>query len=291
MNELILSATNTPSKFSFKNAQLNKISAKIAEQSAAMNSVYNAAKEGAEAVNKALAPLFGELMASKCYKDDGFKSVADYAEQTFGMSKSMAYMLARVGEAFYNTGAEGAKLARETLSTSKLAELTGTDKKVVGDAIKAGELSAETPLVACRDFATAHKKPGKEKVVPLFDLFTLPRKEGDLPKRSAIQKEDFKSAILEARDMLFAEDSMTIVSVKLDGDKPSAKQHFILCGVDGGVLGYTEMWEYVPYVKPALKGKKREAFDLKAYLAKLSPEDRMALLQSIDGSSDEDEET
>ena len=291
MNELILSATNVPVKFSFKNAQLNKISAKIAEQSAAMNSVYNAAKEGAEAVNKALAPLFGELMASKCYKDDGFKSVADYAEQTFGMSKSMAYMLARVGEAFYNTGAEGAKLARETLSTSKLAELTGTDKKVVGDAIKAGELSAETSLAACRDFATAHKKPGKEKIVPLFDLFTMPRKDGDFPKLSAIPKDDFKGAILEARDMSFAEDSMAIISLKLDGDKPSFKQHFILCGVDGAMVGYTEMWEYVPYVKSALKGKKREVFDIKAYLAKLSPDERMELLQTIDGGVDEDEET
>lgn len=282
MNELVISATNTPTKFSFKNAQLNKISAKIAEQSAAMNSVYNAAKEGAEAVNKALAPLFGELMASKCYKDDGFKSVADYAEQTFGMSKSMAYMLARVGEAFYNTGAEGAKLARETLSTSKLAELTGTDKKVVGDAIKAGELNADTPLAACRDFATSHKKPGKEKVVPLFDLYTLPRKEGDFPKLSAVQKEDFKEAILEARDMAFAADSMSIVSVKLDGDKPSAKQHFILCGIDGAVMGYTEMWEYVPYVKPANKGKgKRESFDLAAYIAALSPEERKALADMV----------
>lgn len=57
MNELILSTTNAPAKFSFKNAKLNEISAKIAEQSAAMNSVYNAAKEGAEAVNKA-SPRF-----------------------------------------------------------------------------------------------------------------------------------------------------------------------------------------------------------------------------------------
>lgn len=286
MNELILSATNAPTKFSFKNAQLNKISAKIAEQSAAMNSVYNAAKEGAEAVNKALAPLFGELMASKCYKDDGFKSVADYAEQTFGMSKSMAYMLARVGEAFYNTGSEGAKLARETLSTSKLAELTGTDKKVVGDAIKAGELSAETPLAACRDFATAHKKPGKEKVLPLFNVYNM------IDKSLLVEKVDKESmyeqvaASFIANGHASSEAEIFFATAKLDGDKPSAAQHFIAYTVGG----FTRMYEYSPYVKPALKGKKREAFDFKAYLAKLSPEERMELLQSIDGSADEDEE-
>ena len=277
MNELVISATNTPTKFSFKNAQLNKISAKIAEQSAAMNSVYNAAKEGAEAVNKALAPLFGELMASKCYKDDGFKSVADYAEQTFGMSKSMAYMLARVGEAFYNTGAEGAKLARETLSTSKLAELTGTDKKVVGDAIKAGELNADTPLAACRDFATAHKKPGKEKVVQTFNLYLYTLMQEGMGK-SLIAENVVKDEL-----KLLAEAQCGFpfyTSVKFDGDKPSAAQHFIMFSDKGGCA----MFEYRPYVKPASKGKgkgKREDFDLAAYISELTPEERQALADML----------
>lgn len=284
MNELILSATNAPAKFSFKNAQLNKISAKIAEQSAAMNSVYNAAKEGAEAVNKALAPLFGELMASKCYKDDGFKSVADYAEQTFGMSKSMAYMLARVGEAFYNTGAEGAKLARETLSTSKLAELTGTDKEVVGDAIKAGDLTAETPLAACRDFATVHKKPGKEKVVQTYDVIAV---DNHAPITGNVDKETMYADIaasLVANGLASSMAAVMFSTVKLDGDKPSAAQHFIAYTAEG----YTRMYEYRPYVKPANKGKgKREVFSIEDYLAKLSPADRAALAKSLQESADD----
>lgn len=277
MNELILSATNAPAKFSFKNAQLNKISEKIAEQSAAMNSVYNAAKEGAEAVNKALAPLFGELMASKCYKDDGFKSVADYAEQTFGMSKSMAYMLARVGEAFYNTGSEGAKLARETLSTSKLAELTGTDKKVVGDAIKAGELSAETPLAVCRDFATAHKKPGKEKVLPTFSVMAV---DNHAILAENVDKEAMYACVtsfLADNGLVEEGKAVMFATVKLDGDKASAAQHFIAYTAEG----YTRMYEYRPYVKPAIKGKKRESFDLAAYIAALSPEERKALAEMV----------
>lgn len=275
MNELILSTTSAPAKFSFKNDQLNKISEKIAEQSAAMNSVYNAAKEGAEAVNKALAPLFGELMASKCYKDDGFKSVADYAEKTFNMSKSMAYMLARVGEAYYNTGSEDAKLARETLSTSKLAELTGVDKKEVGEAIKSGELAAETPLAACRDFAAAHKKPGKEKVVQTFNLYAMCCIEEGNDKgliAENVTKEELSERAAEHSGLPF------YTSVKIDGDKPSAAQHFIMFSHDGGCA----MFEYRPYVKPANKGKgKREAFDLAAYIAALSPEERKALADML----------
>lgn len=275
MNELILSTTNAPAKFSFKNAKLNEISAKIAEQSATMNSVYNAAKEGAEAVNKALAPLFGELMASKCYKDDGFKSVADYAEQTFGMSKSMAYMLARVGETFYNTGSEDAKKARETLSTSKLAELTGVDKKDIGKALKDGKLTADTSLADCRDFATAHKKPVKEKVVPTFNLYAYTLTE-DGKNKALIAENAVKDELQELAKGHCGLPFYT--SVKLDGDKPSAAQHFIMFSA----TGVCAMFEYRPYVKPANKGKgKREKFDLAAYISELTPEERRALADML----------
>lgn len=281
MNELILSTTNAPAKFTFKNAKLNEISAKIAEQSAAMNSVYNAAKEGAEAINKALAPLFGELMASKCYKDDGFKSVADYAEKTFGMTKSMAYMLARVGEAFYNTSSEDAKKARETLSTSKLAELTGVDKKDIGKAIKDGKLANDTSLAECRDFATAHKKPGKERVVPTFDLYAMNPAYDNGKKLVAgdILKEELQDRAADFSNL----DKYT--TAKLDGDKASAAMHFIMY-YDNGICS---MFEYRPHVskKPA-KAKGKEAFDLEAYIAGLTPEQRKALAAMAVGEAEED---
>lgn len=69
-------------------------------------------------------------------------------------------------------------------------------------------------------------------------------------------------------------------SVKLDGDKPSAAQHFIMF-YDNGVCA---MFEYRPHVAKSVgkRGKKSgEPFDLKAYLASLSPEERAALLQSV----------
>ena len=275
MNELTISTVNTPAKFNFKNAKLNEISAKIAEQSAAMNSVYNAAKEGAETVNKALAPLFGELLTTKCFKDDGFKSVADYAEQTFGMSKSMAYMLARVGEQFYNTDNDYTRKARETLSTSKLAELTGTDRVVIAKAIDDGELASDTSLATCRDFATSHKKPGKEKVVQTYDLYTLDHKEGKktIVSESAV-KDELQALASDYSGLPF------YTSVKLEGDKPSAAQHFIMFSA----TGVCAMFEYRPHVKPENKSKgkgKGEKFDLAAYIASLSPDERKALADMV----------
>ena len=284
MNELILSSTKAPTKFSFKNAKLNEISAKIAEQSAAMNSVYNAAKEGAEAVNKALAPLFGELLTSKCYKDDGFKSVADYAEQTFNMSKSMAYMLARVGKEYHNEGDELTAKAVETLSTSKLNELTGVDRVAVAKAIENHELTADSSLAECREFAAKHKKPGKEKVLPTFTVAEMGYKSVIAEN---VIKEEMYEAIADSFAMDYGHDSPAAVmfaTVKLDGDKPSAAQHFVAYDA----AGHVEMYEYRPYVKAPIKGKGKgkEDFDLAAYIASLTPEQREALAAMAAGKVD-----
>lgn len=279
-NELILSTANTPAKFSFKNAKLNEISAKIAEQAANMNSVYNAAKEGAEAVNKALAPLFGELLSTKCYTEDGFKSVADYAEQTFGMGKSMAYMLARVGKEYHNEGGDLTAKAVETLSTAKLAELTGVDRVAVAKAIESGELTAESSLAECRDFAAAHKKPGKEKVLPTFTVSDM-RKMGvfcDNVTKEEMYEQVAASIVANHPEHAESEAAVFFSTAKLDGDKPSAAQHFIAYTA----TGFVRMYEYRPYV-PAKKVKKtgKEKFDLAAYIASLSPEEREALAAMV----------
>lgn len=281
-NELILSSVSAPAKYNFKNAKLNEISGKIAKQSANMNALYSEAKDRAEAINKALAPLFGELLTSKCYKDDGFKSVADYAEQTFNMSKSMAYMLARVGKEYHNEGGELTAKAVETLSTSKLNELTGVDRAAVAKAIENHELTAESSLADCREFAAKHKKPGKEKVVPTFTV-------AEMGSKSVIAenviKEEMYEAIADSFSMDYGHDSPAAVmfaTVKFDGDKPSAAQHFVAYDA----AGHVEMFEYRPYVKPVNKGKgKREKFDLAAYIAGLSPEERQALADMVSSNS------
>ena len=279
MNEIILSTSNAPTKFSFKNAKLNELSAKIAEQSAAMNALYSEAKDRAEAINKSLAPIFGELLKSKCYKDDGFKSVADFAETTFGMGKSMAYMLARVGEQFYNEDNEYTQAARNTLSTSKLAEFAGVDRVEIAKAIKDGKLTADTSLADCREFATAHKKPGKEKVLPTFTVFAMTDK--GTPVDENVTKEGmFEAIAYKLCQNAYVTDPAEVffATVKLDGDKASAAQHFIAYTAGG----FARMYEYRPYVKPENKGKgKREKFDFKAYLAALSPDERAAVLEQL----------
>lgn len=248
-NELILSSSSAPAKFTFKNAKLNEISGKIAEQTSSMNALYNEAKDRAEAINKALAPLFGELLTTKCYADDGFKSVADYAEQTFGMGKSMAYMLARVGKEFHNEGGKFTAKAVDTLSTSKLNELTGIDRVAVAKAIDSGELTSDSSLADCREFAAKHKKPGRERVLPTFTVL-------DMCSRAVIAQNAIKESMYEAvaadlfdKEIVDSPAEVLFTSVKLGGDKHSAAQHFIAYTAGG----FVKMYEYSPYVKEAVK--------------------------------------
>lgn len=281
-NELILSTASAPAKFSFKNAKLNELSGKIAAQTDAMNKLYNDTKKRAEAINSALAPIFGELLVSKCYIDDGFKSVADYAEATFGIGKSMAYMLARVGKEFYNEGAELTAKARNALTVSKLGELTGVDRVAIAKAIDEGKLSKDSSLQDCREFAAAHRKPGKEKVVPTFNLLSMGSKT--VLELENVTKEQMYALTAEAiKSNGHAGESGEVffTPAKLDGDKASAAQHFIAYTS----TGFSRMYEYRPYVKPANKGKKgkREAFDLAAYIKSLSPEERDALAAMVKG--------
>lgn len=277
-NELILSTASAPSKFNFKNAKLNELSGKIAAQTNAMNKLYNDTKQRAEAINSALAPIFGDLLVSKCYVDDGFKSVADYAEQTFGIGKSMAYMLARVGKEFYNEGGELTAKARDALTVSKLGELTGVDRVAIAKAIDEGKLSKDSSLQDCREFATANRKPGKEKVVPAFDLYAVhPSISGGKVKTAEdVTKDEFKDKALSYCGMEAGE----LVSVKFDGDKASAVQHFVVVSL----TGVSFMFEYRPHVTPkAGKKAKREPFDLASYIKSLSPEEREVFIAMVKG--------
>ena len=281
-NEIIVSTVNAPSKFTFKNAKLNELSGKIAQQTAAINALYNDAKDKAERINQQLAPIFGELLTSKCYKDDGFKSVAEYAEKTFGMGKSMAYMLARVGKEFYGENADSMKDVRAKLTTAKLAEFTNVDRVQLAAAVKSGEIDENTTLQQCREYATSHqrKSPSKPKVLPTFTVVSMDSKNTVC---SNVIKEDMYEHI--AKDLVangHAESGAAVffATCKLDGDKSSSAQHFIAYTA----AGFTRMYEYRPYVKTGTGSKSQgvDKFDIKAYLRKLSPEQLAELMDGVD---------
>ena len=166
MNELANVTINTPGTFNFKNKKLNEVSAKIAKAGADMSNK-----------NREIAKLLGMVKKDKLYTEDGFKSVDEFAEKTFGIKKSIAYQLANVGERFYNVDSETAKKVSDMLPPSNLAEIAGMKDEEIQKAMDAGEIKEGTTQQKLRDIAKTVKaskaatgeSTGKPKVLPTYE--------------------------------------------------------------------------------------------------------------------------
>lgn len=145
MNELTTKNTAGLAKFNFKSAELNRAAESIA-----------AIATNAKNANIELAKVLGHVKETKCYEDDGFKSVAEFAEQTFGIKKATAYQLANVGQRFYNSENETAQLAAQMFSPANLAEIAKMTDDEIAAEIENG-MDAETTQDELREIARNHK--------------------------------------------------------------------------------------------------------------------------------------
>lgn len=146
----------------FNSAHLNKCTQRIA-------AIYADASKYVEQKNRELASILAEVADRHSYEEDGFTSVAEYAETTFGIKKASAYALATAGR-IYNDKAIPDSV--KTLSPSKVVEVSNVDPKVIDDAMKSGKLSKDTTQKELRTFAqlnttkSAEKTDGKVTIIP-----------------------------------------------------------------------------------------------------------------------------
>jgi hypothetical protein len=107
-------------------------------------------------------------------------------------------MWARVGEHFFLTDNEYTRRIRDTLSVANMAELTNSDRVAAAKAIEAGEIDKDTAQQTVREFAAAHKLPGKggkDKVLPTFNLFRMvPGSEPSPVIENAIKDDCYEAA-------------------------------------------------------------------------------------------------
>ena len=134
--------------FSFKNRALAGYSRRIAELGADIS-----------AKNVEIAKILGHVLDEKCYVEDGYKSVAEYAEEVFGIKKQSAYQMANVGSKFFNSEDETAKKVSALVSPSNLAELQNVPMEEIKKAIDSGAISESSTQKSLRDFAKSTKEP------------------------------------------------------------------------------------------------------------------------------------
>lgn len=192
INELNALATlHASESLSFKNAKLNEATAAINAELNVLHSTVFPLKEQYEAAKaefyRKASDIMGDVVKNKSYKEDGFKSAAEYAMDTFGFGRSVAYALARVGER------SKAIPDLKKLSVFNADKLGGADGLAVKKALESGEIDEHTTQGELEAFAKAHpRKPEKPKVVPTFDLFGA---NSDKPFAENVTRDEFEEVV------------------------------------------------------------------------------------------------
>lgn len=159
----------------FKSDALNEATAKIA-------AIYSNAAKYADTKNREIAAILAKVAAEKSYVEDGFKSVAEYANKSFGIARQNAYSLAAAGKVYND---ESAPAALKAFSPSKLAELVNVPAEVLEQSITAGDISVDTTQKDLRAYAKKVTPKSPEKSVVL-DQYTATPCMANIPPALAI---------------------------------------------------------------------------------------------------------
>ena len=149
---------------SFKNAELAKATKELEAINLKGAKLFNSTKEQVNALNIEKAKVYGRILDTACYKEDGFKSLQEYAEKVFGDKKASAYSLATVGNRFLNK--ELPEVIKPTIKAIldngvfNASELASMTNEQIEDAIKAEKLAVNGTQKQFRELA-ASVKPAK----------------------------------------------------------------------------------------------------------------------------------
>lgn len=149
---------------SFKNAELAKATKELEAINLKGAKLFNSTKEQVNALNIEKAKVYGRILDTACYKEDGFKSLQEYAEKVFGDKKASAYSLATVGNRFLNK--ELPEAIKPTIKAIvengvfNASELASMTNEQLEDAIKSEKLSVNGTQKQFRELATS-VKPAK----------------------------------------------------------------------------------------------------------------------------------
>lgn len=160
-NEITTPNQNGSIQFMFKNEELNKYSAQIAVFNGNINA--SAEQHMINASNNLcqIALIMAEIDNKELYKEDGFKSAAEYAMETFDYKKSQAFNLVRVGKKY------GERLLSTPYNFTQLVEALPMGTEKFDELSESGELTPDMKATEIRDVAKEHKvkerKPAKAK--------------------------------------------------------------------------------------------------------------------------------
>ena len=151
--EIIIRTNNT-----FKSKELTKATLGLADCFNSANKAY-----------KDACVILAKVEANQSWKEDGFKSLAEYGE-LIGLNKSVTHKMENAGRLILSDNPVIRDFAAKA-DYSKLSLLQSEDEDDVAEAIEKGELTPETTAAKVKEWKAARPvKDGKEKIVPTFKI-------------------------------------------------------------------------------------------------------------------------
>lgn len=141
----------------FKSKALNTATAGLAK-----------AFKNIESGRKDACAILAKIERNKSYKEDGFKSLAEYAE-TIGINKSLAHKMENAGRMLISED-ETIKTFANNTDFSKLAILSSANEKDVKKAIENGSLTSESTQAEVKEIKANMKAEGKDKVLSKYKV-------------------------------------------------------------------------------------------------------------------------
>lgn len=201
MNEITITINH---ETAFKNSELESITASIVAASMT-------ARHEVEKYLKKVAVSLNEVDEKNLYKEDGFKSAADYAMETFGYKKSFVYDLLKVGKVFKNLLAEQCDY-----TVSQLKEMLPLSEEARVSALNSGEINEDMSLREIREKVKEIKPATTRKTKEKTYIWTLVGSDNPPIKATPSEIHNLKFKDFEWYEELKHEDEHYIVGVYKD---------------------------------------------------------------------------
>lgn len=171
-------AGRIPATFSFKSKALNVAAEQIAH---ALNEDADSIKgaiSNHEQAKREIGIILADAKKTECYKEDGYKDIADFANRVFCMAASSVSQMIHFAERYCTTDNKALKELADGQTVSNLYELRGMTDEEIAKACEAGEIGPGTAQRKLREVnaeAKAKRKSGKPKVLPdyVVDVTTV----------------------------------------------------------------------------------------------------------------------
>ena len=203
---------------------------------------------------------------TKAYKEDGFNSLAEYAE-AIGIDKSTAHKMADAGMIWDNKNPVIAEKAQsmDYTTVSQLASLEKKDNKGnlkqgvdLAEAIANGELDnckTVADVKAWKDRAVADAMPKTEKIAPVYQMsghgYRLDNED------YGFFSIDAEVAINDPKEYAYEIDRTALVATVKDSQHDGTVYYLALCA-DGSMFNYYATKKTVKKEKLSSEAKERE---------------------------------